>query len=154
MIGEKNTYTQLFDAIDKQVEYDETKLRKKFAGQVFIKQIHVTKNYLYKLILNSLRQYHENKSEDPFPVIIRNAQLLFKKGLVQQSEKALDKAMKTALENERFLQVLEVYRWKHHIIHNRNDLKGLEDYVNVDFQKSDVDRSICAVRHLTPPAFH
>jgi hypothetical protein len=135
VIGEKNTYVQLFDAIDKQQEYDEAKLKQKFAGQVFIKQIHVTKNYLYKLILNSLRQYHENKSEDPFPVIIRNAQLLFKKGLIQQSEKALDKAMKKALENERFLQVLEVYRWKHHIIHNRNDLKGLEQYVNVDFQK-------------------
>lgn len=135
VIGEQNKYVQLFDAIDKQEQYDETKIKKKFKDQRFVKQLHVTKNYLYKLILNSLRQYHENKSEDPFPVLLRNAQLLFEKGLIQQSEKILVKAMKTALENERFLQVLEVYRWKHHIIHNRNDLKGLENYVNVDFQK-------------------
>ena len=135
VIGKENKYVLLFDAMDKQEVYNESKIKKKFAGQVFIKQIHVTKNYLYKLILNSLRQYHESNSEDPFPVLMRNAQLLFKKGLIQQSEKILDKAFKAALENERFLQVLEVYRWKHHIIHNQNDLKGLETYVNVDFQK-------------------
>lgn len=135
VIGEENRYVILFDAIDRQAEYDEAKIKKKFKGQKFIKQLHVTKNYLYKLILNSLRQYHESKSEDPFPVLMRNAQILFKKGLIQQSEKILDKAMKTATQNERFLQVLEVYRWKHHIIHNRNDVKGLEHYVDVDFQK-------------------
>jgi len=72
------------------------------------------------LILNSLRQYHESNSEDPFPVLMRNAQILFKKGLIKQSEKILDKAMKSATENERFLQVLEVYRWKHQIINWNN----------------------------------
>lgn len=135
VIGKENKYVILFDAIDKQDAYDEVKIKKKFAGQTFIKQLHVTKNYLYKLILSSLRQYHEGKSEDVFPVLMRNAQLLFKKGLIQQSEKILDKAMKIAVGNERFLQVLEVYRLRHHIIHNRNDLQGLESYVNVDFQK-------------------
>ena len=135
VIGGKNKYVQLFDAIDKQSAYNEDKIKKKFNGETFIKQIHVTKNYLYKLILNSLRQFHENKAEDQFPVLLRNAQILFKKGLLQQSEKALNKAMKTAMENERFLQLLEVYRWKHHIIHNRNDVKRLEHYVNVDFQE-------------------
>ena len=135
VIGKQNKYVLLFDAIDKQDEYNEDKIKRKFRKETFVKQLHVTKNYLYKLILNSLRQYHESKSEDPFPVMIRNAQLLFKKGLIKQSEKILTKAMKTAIENEQFLQVLEVYRWKHHIIHNRNDLKGLEQYVNVDFQR-------------------
>lgn len=135
VIGEQNKYVKLFNAIDKQLEYNEDKIKRKFSEETFIKQLHVTKNYLYKLILSSLRQYHESKSEDPFPVMIRNAQLLFKKGLIKQSEKILTKAMKIAVENEQFLQVLEVYRWRHHIIHNRNDLNGLEQYVNVDFQK-------------------
>ncbi len=135
VIGKENKYVILFDAIDKQSSYDETKIKKKFKGQTFIKQLHVTKNYLYKLILSSLRQYHEGKAEDVFPVLMRNAQLLFQKGLIKQSEKILDKALKTAIGNERFLQVLEVYRLRHHIIHNRNDLQGLENYVNVDFQQ-------------------
>ena len=135
VIGKKNKYVQLFDAIDKMATYDEPKVKKKFAGETFIKQLHVTKNYLYKLILNSLRLYHEKNTEDPFPILLRNAQILFKKGLIVQSEKVLDKAMKTAVENERFLQVLEVYRWKHHIIHNRNDLNRLREYVDVDFQE-------------------
>lgn len=135
VIGEKNQYVRLFDAIDRLKVYDEKKVKKKFAGEAITKQLHVAKNYLYKLILNSLRLYKENKTEDPFPLLLRNAQILFKKGLIKQSEKILDKAMKSAVENEHFLQILEVYRWKHHIIHNSNDLKRLEEYVNVDFQK-------------------
>lgn len=157
VIGEKNKYVQLFDAIDKQTAYNEEKIKKKFIGETFLKQLHVTKNYLYKLILNALRQFHENKAEDQFPVLLRNAQILFKKGLLQQSEKALNKAMKTALENERFLQLLEVYRWKHHIIHNRNDVKRLEHYVNVDFQKEldilDIYRNFLQFQRLHDQMF-
>ncbi|MEM1323288.1 MAG: hypothetical protein AAGG75_23685 [Bacteroidota bacterium] len=135
VIGEKNQYVRLFDAIDRQKEYDEVKIKKRFAGEAFIKQLHVSKNYLYKLILNSLRLYSEDKSGDKFPILLRNAQLLAEKGLAKQSEKTLAKALKLAQENERFLQILEVYRLKHTIIHNNSDFKQLETYVNVDFQK-------------------
>ncbi len=128
-------YVRLFDAISRQSVYDEAKIRQVFAGEAFLNQLHVTKNYLYKLILSTLRMYHENNTEDPFPALMRNSQLLFEKGLYKQSEKMLQKARQTAADNERFLQLLEVYRWEHHIIHSKNDHKKLEEYVYVGFQK-------------------
>ena len=135
VIGKENKYVRLFDAINAQKAYDEEKIKKKFAGEAFTKQIHVAKNYLYKLILNSLRSYNENKSEDPFPLLMRNAELLWKKGLIKQSERLLAKAKNIAINNERFLQVLEVYEREHQIIHSRTDFNRLEEYVNVDFQE-------------------
>ena len=130
VIGEKNKYVLLFDAIAKQEKYDEEKIKKKFANQVFIKQLHVTKNYLYKLIMNSLRLFNENKSEDQFHNLMRNAQILFDKGLFEQGQKLVNKAKKEAQENEHFLQLLEVYRWEHRMIHKNNDFKKLQTYVD------------------------
>lgn len=134
-IGKENNYVKLFDAINLQKEYDELKIRKKFEGEAFTKQLHVAKNYLYNLILSSLRSYNESKSEDKFPLLMRNAELLWKKGLIKQSEQLLAKAKKMAIENERFLQILEVYEREHQIIHSRNDFNSLEEYVSVDFKE-------------------
>ena len=133
--GKENKYVRLFDAIAKQKTYDEAKIRKQFKGDPLTKQLHVTKNYLYQLILNALQQYHEKNNEDKFPALMRSTQLLFEKGLYKQSEKMLQKAKQSAIDNERFLQLLEVYKWEHHIIHSKSDHKQLEEYVNVGFQK-------------------
>ena len=130
VIGEKNKYVLLFDAIANQAAYDEEKIKKKFKGEVFIKQLHVTKNYLYKLIMNSLRLFNENKSEDQFHNLMRNAQILFDKGLFEQGQKLVNKAKKEAQENEHFLQLLEVYHWEHRMIHKNNDFKKLQRYID------------------------
>ncbi|MDZ4706615.1 MAG: hypothetical protein SH848_21985 [Saprospiraceae bacterium] len=125
----ENQYLRLFNAIEKQEVYDEATLRKKFPDEAFTRQLHVAKNYLYGIILASLRSFHESRAEDRFYTQLRNAQLLFDKGLYQQSEKALGKAKSTAADNERFLQLLEVYRWEHQIAHSRNDFGKLENYI-------------------------
>lgn len=135
VIGDKNKYVLLFDSIDKQEKYDEDKIRKKFRKETFTKQLHVTKNYLRKLILDSLRNFHATRAEDKFHTFLRNAQILFDKGLTKMSKKILNKAKKSALDNERFLQLLEIYRWEHSLIHNTNDRERLETYVNVDIKK-------------------
>lgn len=130
VIGEENKYVKLFDAIDKQKVYDESQIKKKFRNAPITRQLHVAKNYLQQLILASLRNFHESKAEDKFHTLLRNAQLLFNKGLYAQSEKALNKAKKSATDNERFLQLLEILRWEHQIAHSQNDFKWLEQYVD------------------------
>ncbi|MEM7103844.1 MAG: hypothetical protein AAF502_11975 [Bacteroidota bacterium] len=135
VIGDKNKYVILFDAIDKQEKYDEVKIKRKFRKEVFVKQLHVTKNYLRKLILDSLRNFHATKADDKFHTLLRNAQILFDKGLSKQSAKVLNKAKKSALDNERFLQLLEIYQWEHSIIHTTNDLARLEEYVSDSINK-------------------
>ncbi|HMN90214.1 MAG TPA: hypothetical protein PKD70_13000 [Saprospiraceae bacterium] len=124
-----NKYVLLFDAIDRQLVYNEPALREQFKDEPFIRQLHVAKNYLYQNILNSLRHFHESRSEDRFLIEMRHAALLFNKGLYEQSEKALAKAKRLAFENEHFLQLLEVYRWEHQIAHSRNDAEALERYI-------------------------
>lgn len=129
VIGEQNNYVLLFDAIDRQEAYDEGRIREQFSDKAFTRQLHVLKNYLYKLIMDSLRNFHDAGSEDQFFTLLRNAQLLFDRGLYRQSEKVFSKAKRMAADNERFLQLLEIYRWEHQIAHSRNDLAWLEDYV-------------------------
>ncbi|MEO6940759.1 MAG: hypothetical protein ABI444_11595, partial [Candidatus Kapaibacterium sp.] len=52
--GEKK-YLKLFLAIEEQPEYDEEALRSVLIGERMLNQLHVTKNYLYHQILESLR---------------------------------------------------------------------------------------------------
>ena len=54
----KNNYMMLFEAIDKQIEYDEKAIINKFSKEQFVKQFPVAKNYLYNLILKALDVYH------------------------------------------------------------------------------------------------
>ncbi len=135
IIGKQNNYVQLFDAIDQQDTYDEDAIRQQFAGAAFLRQLHVAKNYLQNLILTSLRNFHESRSGDPFRLALRNAQLLFDKGLYKQSEKALKKARQHATEEENFLQLLEAYRWEHQIAHSSNDYSWLEHYAQEGIQQ-------------------
>ncbi len=132
--GKTNKYLLLFDAIDAQKEYDEEKLKRKFKDEAFVKQFHVLKNYLYTLILKSLRNYHSNNSEDRYHSLLRDAQILYNKGLRKQSSKLLSKAKQIAQKDEQFLQLLDIHRWEHSIIHQENNIERLEAYVNEEVQ--------------------
>ncbi|MFB0925750.1 MAG: hypothetical protein QMB65_10815, partial [Vicingaceae bacterium] len=57
-IGEKNNYIQLFDAIDKQENYDEAILIKKLKDKKLTDNLSSVKVQLYNLILKNLRQYN------------------------------------------------------------------------------------------------
>ncbi len=131
----ENKYVALFDAIEQQAAYDEAAIKQKFKNEGFTKQLHVAKNYLYQNILNSLRHFHESRAEDKFHILMRHAELLHQKKLYDQSKKILDKAKKIAADNERFLQVLEVYRWEHHIARSQNNFETLEHYLQHDLQE-------------------
>src|SRR5574343_228621 len=82
VIGDKNNYVRLFEVIDKQNEFDEEKIKKVFTGSNFIKQLHVAKNYLYKLILKSLRNYHSEISPDAeLKNMLMDVEILYEKAL-------------------------------------------------------------------------
>ena len=59
--GEKN-YIKLFDAIERQNEYDEEAIKRQFSGETFIKHLPSEKNHLYKLILKSLRLFYSENT--------------------------------------------------------------------------------------------
>src|ERR1035437_5020963 len=109
IVGEENNYLKLFDAIDKQQEYDEVALKKKFSHEKFVQQIHVAKNYLYSLILKSLNEYHSADSSNiQLRELLNSAEILFGKGLYKQSSKILSKIKEKAYRYEKQISILEV----------------------------------------------
>lgn len=108
--GEKN-YLKLFDFMDSLKRYDEQVILDHFMKADFVKNIHVTKNYLYNLILKSLRIYGAEKN-----VKIQLANLwieidiLERRGLNQQLWERLQKTKKIAIKYHDHLSVVRACR--------------------------------------------
>jgi hypothetical protein len=93
---------QLFDALDKLVDYDEKQLLKKLPG-IEKPQLSNLKTHLYKQILASLRLLKSAESIDlQLNEMFDYAHILYKKGLFLQSLKLLDRAKETAKANQKF----------------------------------------------------
>ena len=106
-------YLRLFDAIVKQEVYDEAAIRKIFVQEKFSKQLHVTKNYLYQLILKSLRNFHHKSS--PMAEVrscIHHIELLFDRELYDHCHYEIKKAEKIAEKYELAIYLVEIAAWK------------------------------------------
>ena len=99
--SEELKVVQLFDALDKLAEYDETILLKKLSS-IKKPQLANVKVHLYKQLLASLRLLKSNDSVDlQLNEQFDYAHILYKKGLFTQSLKILDKAKETARANHK-----------------------------------------------------
>lgn len=93
---------QVFDAMDKMTEYDERLLLKKLPG-VTKPQLANLKAHLYKQILGSLRLLKASESLDlELNEMFDHAHILYKKGLLLQSLRIIDKAKEISYENQKF----------------------------------------------------
>ncbi len=96
-----SNYLRLFDAIDKQKEYNEEKLYDKTEKTKYGKRLASTKLFLYRSILKSLRQSHGSKLvKTRLEDMLTEAEVLFNKSLYKQSKKMLIKAKKIANKYE------------------------------------------------------
>lgn len=103
VIGEENNYVRLFDAIHAQQEYSEEKLRNQFRGEKFITRLPYEKNYLFKLILKSLRSFQAEKSpEQEVDELLAGAQILIEKGLWERGLRMTARARELAGEHHLF----------------------------------------------------
>lgn len=110
--GEKN-YLRIFDAIDKQREYDEEAIKKQFARETFVRHFPSEKNHLYKLILKALRAFHaESSTTGVLKQHINNIEILFGKALYTEANKVLQRAKKIARGHERFYLWFELLAWE------------------------------------------
>ncbi len=111
VIKGKNNYIRLFEAIEVQQKYDEAALKKKFEDATFSKQLSVSKNYLYRLILRSLTEFHYAKTTT---IEIRNniaqIEVLKKKNLLIQARKLIKSTIRKARAIEDFSILIELYR--------------------------------------------
>ena len=120
---------ELFDALDKLNEYDETLLFKKLTS-IEKPQLANTKVHLYKQLLASLRLL---KSTDSIDMQLNEqldyARILYNKGLYMQSLKILEKLKETAKEHYKYNFLTQVISWEKkietlHITRSMQD-KGL-----------------------------
>jgi len=113
-----NRYLKLFDAINKQKQYDEKKILKKFSGEKFTKQLHVIKNYLYHAILNSLQDYHQEASlNSSLKHKLISVKILFEKGLFDSCSELLEKAERDMVSMEDEMDTfLEIIQWERKLI--------------------------------------
>ncbi|MFQ5630207.1 MAG: hypothetical protein ACE5I1_15670, partial [bacterium] len=154
MGGESRNYIRLFDCIDRQEEYDEAAIRKHFKNETFVAQLHVTKNYLNRLILKSLRNFHAHTSKDAeLKELLRDIEILFKKELFDQCKYAIEKAKALASMYEKHLDLAEIHTWERKLVLAISRAGGGKDALNTIIQneKSALDRAqnLNAYWHLT-----
>ena len=113
VIGERNNYVRLFDALDRQKKYNEQAILKKFANEKFIRRLAVAKSYLYELILKSMNMYHAQNSIDAqIRELLGNVQFLYEKSLYSQADKLVNKAKKMVNDYEKWSFLVEIFRWE------------------------------------------
>jgi hypothetical protein len=123
--GEKN-YIKIFDFIDAQKEYDEEALKDEFKNEVFVKHLSSEKNYLYKLILKSLRNfYSEDSPGSILKLEIKNIEILFSKALYKECEKYIQRVKELAKSTEDFYYWNEIISWEKWLIED-----GLQETLN------------------------
>ena len=93
----ESNYLELFDAIDAQETSDKKQAKELFSEKKFSNHLHVTKNYLYHLILKSLRAYRSESSNTAvLKGLLSDIELLVEKGLHTHARKHLKKAKNLA----------------------------------------------------------
>ncbi len=126
-------YRLLFEALDEMEVYDEQLIHAKFQGKAFLDQLHVTKNYLRKMILKSLRNYYAKDSSDlKLHILLQDIEILFKKDLYELCLKSIKSAEQIATKYDNQLALLEVLGWKRRVqllrkgaLDSRDEINGL-----------------------------
>ncbi len=140
----KNNYLRLFDFIDKQGACTDQVIKAYFKNEVFVKQLHVTKNYLNQMILKSLRAYHAHISKGAeLKTLLNDIEILFMKGLYDQCEALLEKGLALAQKYEKQIDLLSLYAWKRRLLLERSGDKE-RDQVNevIREEKSNLEKML------------
>ena len=133
VIGKKNNYLLLFEAMQKQADYDEATIKKEFKGESFLKHFRILKHNLYQQLLKSLSNNSGSLDAQVFQMLLQ-VEMLYKKAFYKQARKLLVKARKFALEHEKFLSLLEIIRWEQKLRIVMLDVKNAKELVEEENQ--------------------
>lgn len=126
-LGRDSKYLSLFEAIDKQKEYDDAALRKTMYHTEVLesRKFSELKAYLFDVVLRSLQSYKESK-EYPLKISrqLNNISILFGRSLFQESLDQVKKAKSMANANEDFGSLIQLLEWEKKIpfVQGKNDL--------------------------------
>lgn len=102
-------YIRLFNILSSQKEYDEKKLVNALKKNSVSKKFGSYQNYLYKLILRSQRAYHSDVSFSTKTMeLLLDAILLKNKGLIDHSNKLLEQAKRSAIDEDDLILLMKI----------------------------------------------
>ncbi len=127
IIGEKNSYIKLFDIVDKQTEYDEQSIIKKYGHETFVKNIARSKHYLYQQVLKSLHVFHlESSLVLKFKYEMSLVEILFEKRLFEQGRKVLKNTKNVAQQVHAPIITLDVLKLERRAFTDKHFFKNPE----------------------------
>ena len=130
-------YLDLFQILEKLPRYEESQVLAKIKNPVFAKNISSGKNYLYQLILKSLRAYHaERRALFKVYGLLQDIHILMEKNLMNQAAKRLQKAKKIAARYYFNLPHLELLLLDRHLIRSYQQ-KNAEAYIAANQRETE-----------------
>lgn len=113
IIAGENKYIKLFNCIEKQKEYNETKVKQALNYKQTYANLAAEKAYLKELILKSLKHFHEKNFIDSilYDRLIQ-IEILYEKGLYEMGFELIDKSVALAVKHEMFLIHSQLLIWK------------------------------------------
>ena len=141
--GGNKSYLRLFDVIEKQKEYDEERIRKKFSGEAFAQKLSSYKHYLFNLILETLSANVINKTEyNRIRHRINLARVMYGRVRGERVLKELNSLEETAEDNEELELLYEIYYLKMNYFSSqyrekdgRDNLKKIYEQMSDNMQK-------------------
>lgn len=113
VIGEKNDYIILFTALDKMDVWDEDVLKRRLSKSGFLHRVSSVKNYLNKLLLESLRAFYgESTIERELLEMLSDISFLWRRGLRTQAGKLILRAKSLAYQYEEWELTLKILNWQ------------------------------------------
>jgi len=113
LVDKNSNYLRLFEAIEKKGIQSDKEIRMAFAGEKFLDQLHVIKNYLKNLILKSLRNFYASSSKEAkLSDIMRNVPILFQRELYSHCKNELTRARRIAETIEKDTALFEIHSWE------------------------------------------
>lgn len=111
--GAESQYLWIFEAVEHLNANSEADFVASIEDLKVRKQFPVMKSYLYRQILKSLRNFHNERSVDiQLRELLTNADLLNQRGLHVQAQKQLDRAEKLAIRFEKFDFLLQIANFR------------------------------------------
>ena len=147
-VKEKNKYVLLFDAVNKQKEYDEKAVKASITDEMLKKNFAVEKNYLYNFLLKTLTSFHGQKSLNAKASnSLYTIRLLTSKALYNQSSKLIEKTIKFAEQSENFTLLLELLKLKIDFLEEVAESQKIKEAYKRMFEVQNIQNNIIQYRY-------
>lgn len=125
-------YLKLFNYLGTQREYNLERIQTHFKGEKFLKQLNVTKKYLYDSIIRSLVYHNGNDNiSNRIERMLKEYDILFSKGLIELAGEVLSRAKSIALKYDEYLLLMTILMKEIRIVKRLNIKNQHAEFIRI-----------------------